>query len=101
MGLFETSTLKFDIDQIEEMEKKIKDTVIDLQDLKTKLIQSIDQLKKDWNTPAGKKFIKEVDTNWSVQIDKYVKVLNAVDELLKTAATEYEKVESSATKISF
>lgn len=95
------STLKFDIDEIKGMENKIQDTAKDLEDLKTKLIQSIDQLKKDWNTPAGKKFMEEVDINWAVQIDKYVKVLKAVDELLKTAATEYEKVESGATEITF
>lgn len=95
------STLEFDISQMNAMEKKIQDTAKDLGKLKEELIESIIQLKKDWNTTAGKKFMKDVDTNWSVQIDKYIKILEAVDQLLKTAATEYEKVELGATKISF
>lgn len=95
------STLKFDISQINAMEKKIQDTAKDLGKLKEDLIESINQLKEDWKTPAGEKFMNDVDTDWSVQIDKYIKILDAVNQLLKAAATEYEKVELGATKISF
>lgn len=95
------STLKFDINQINVMEKKIQETTEDLGDLKEKLIQSINQLKENWKTPAGEKFMKDVDTDWSLQIDKYIRVLEAVDQLLKVAATEYEKVELGAQKITF
>ena len=95
------NSLNFNISEIGNMRKKVKTTAADLRSFKTTLLKEIEILKKNWNTPAGKKFTSEVNTDWATQVDQYVKILGAVDELLIAAETEYKKVENSAKALSF
>lgn len=96
-----SSILKFDVSEIRSMKGKVEETAKDLDELKEKIVQSIEQLRGAWNTPAGKQFLDTVDIDWSQQVDKYIKILETVEELLETAATEYETVEAEAKKINF
>lgn len=103
MGLFGSTptSLKFDVAEIKKMRKKIQDTANDLKNFKTTLLNELDTLKKQWDTPAGKKFTSDVDTDWGTQVEQYIKIMNAVDELLEVAETNYTTVEEDAKKISF
>ena len=101
MAWGDPTSLKFDIQEISNMRKKLQDTSTDLGDFKTKLLKEVETLKENWKTPAGKKFTKDVDTDWAVQVDKYIKIINAVDELLKVAETNYQTVADKANSISF
>lgn len=93
--------LKFDIEKINEMKKSLADSADDLGTNKNKVIQSLDKLKKDWNTAAGKNFMQNVDTDWTKEVDKYIKIIGAVEKLLEEAATQYAKVEDEVDKIKF
>ena len=95
------STLKFDVEEIREMRNKINSTSSDLRNLKNRLLKEIEELKGDWKTPAGKKFFENVDADWAQQVDKYLKVIEAVDELLEVAEKAYKEVEEEAKKLSF
>ena len=101
MAWGDPTTLKFNVAEISKMRKKIQSTSKDLNSFKTSLLQEIEALKKDWKTPAGKKFTKEVDTDWASQVDKYITIIDAVDELLEVAEKNYKEVEEAVNKISF
>lgn len=89
--------LKFDIEKINDMKKSLSDSADDLNTYKDKVIQSLDKLKKDWNTAAGKNFMQNVDTDWTKEVENYIKIIGAVEE----AATQYAKVEDEVDKIKF
>jgi uncharacterized protein YukE len=64
--------LKFDIEKINDMKKSLSDSADDLNTYKDKVIQSLDKLKKDWNTAAGKNFMQNVDTDWTKEVENYI-----------------------------
>lgn len=101
MAWGDPTSLKFDVSEISSMRKQIQTTSADLAKFKTELLEEIRILKENWKTPAGKKFTKEVDTDWAKQIDKYITIIDAVDELLEVAEKNYKEVEEATKKVSF
>lgn len=101
MAWGDPTSLKFDVAEISKMRKKIQDTATDLDNFKTTLLKEVEDLKTNWQTPAGIKFTQEVDTDWAKQVEQYIKIIQAVDELLEVAETNYKAVEDEANKVSF
>ena len=101
MAFGDPKLLKFDTQQILSFQSEVQDAACDLQDLKNSLLNRLEELKKDWKTPAGKKFIEEVDMDWAKQVEKYITFLDAVNELMDVAANNYTEVEEVTRKISF
>lgn len=101
MAWGDPTSLKFDVAKISEMRKKIQDTATELEDFKTSLLQEVETLKTNWKTPAGKKFTERVDTDWAKQVEKYVTIIGAVDELLDVAEKTYQEVEDEVNKLTF
>ena len=67
--------------------------------LTTKLNQSLEQLKKDWNTPAGDKFFQDLEDDWSDQVAQYTKIVDAVSDLLDEAIKQYTPVQEAANNL--
>lgn len=102
MGLFDSNTLKFDVDEIKSMRQKLQGAAADLKDCNDTVKEGIEKLRnEDWKTPAGKKFMENVNTDWSEQVEKYVKVLNTLDELLGVAELDYSAVEEEVERATF
>lgn len=102
MAWGDPTSLKFDTESISLMRKKLQKTAEELRNYKIKLIGEFEALKTSWNTPAGRKFIKEViDIDWSNKVNKYINIINTVDELLKVAELDYKAVEEEARTLSF
>jgi len=94
--------LKFDIEEIKNMKKKCDDLINGpdgLTTLTTKLNQRLEQLKKDWNTPAGDKFFQDLEDDWSEQVAQYTKIVGAVSELLQEAISQYTPVKEAAENL--
>ncbi|MBQ2943226.1 MAG: WXG100 family type VII secretion target [Ruminococcus sp.] len=101
MAWGDPKSLKFDVEEISSMRTKLQDTATELKDLKVRLLQELETLKSKWKTPAADTFTKGVDNDWAKQVDKYVTIVEAVDELLAVAEKEYREVEEKANSISF
>lgn len=101
MAWGDPTSLKFDVSEISKMRTQIQNTSKDLASFKTTLLQEVENLKNNWKTPAGKKFTEEVDTDWAKQVDKYITIIDTVDELLEVAEKSYREVEEEAKKVSF
>ena len=101
MGLFEPTILNFDVYEITRMRSKIQETSIELAEFKNTLLLEMEVLKEQWKTPAGKKFMEELDNDWVKQVDSFIKITGAVSELLEVAESNYMEVEEEVKKITF
>ena len=93
--------LKFDVDKISELKGKVADVRGDLDEYKNTLKENLDAIKNEWNTPAGRKFMEEYDWDWLPQVDKYINVLEKLEELLGVAEENYRDVEEEASRLDF
>lgn len=93
--------LKFDIKKINDTIKAFEKTSTDLEDYKEKIVKAFDELKKDWNTPAGKEFMNKVNYDWFDEVKKYVNVIESVVELLNEASRQYALVEEEIENVKF
>lgn len=93
--------LKFDIEKLNDMKSKLVDTTAELENCKEEVINSLEDLKEKWNTKAGKKFMSNVNTDWTAEVDKYIKIIGAVEELLQEAAIQYATVEEEMEGLKF
>lgn len=101
MAWGDPTSLKFNVSEISKMRTQIQTTSKDLAEFKILLLQEVENLKNNWKTPAGKKFTAEVDTDWAKQVDQYITIIDAVDELLEVAEKAYKEVEDEVRKVSF
>ena len=101
MGLFGNDTLKFDVSDFEKMKEKIEEIVEELTEKNDNMLQSFENIKKDWDTAAGRKFTKDLNTDWSADVQKYITVLNAVKDLLEIARREYADLVEEARALKF
>lgn len=91
--------LKFDVDKLRETKAKCDEIKVSLTEKKTNLIKQLEDLRKDWQTDAGKAFFEDQNTDWEAQVDNYVRITDAISKLLDVAITQYEKVVSEAKRL--
>lgn len=101
MAWNDPTELKFDVDAISSMRSKLQSTSAELSNLSTKLLGEIEALKEKWKTPAGEVFVEKFDTGWVTQVNQYINIIDAVDELLEVAQTHYSTVEEAANAVKF
>ncbi len=101
MAWNDPTSLKFDVSAISSMRSKLQDTSTKLSNLSTTLLGQVETLKQSWKTPAGEVFVEKFDTGWADQVQKYITIIDAVDQLLSVAETHYAEVEETANAISF
>lgn len=91
--------LKFDVDKLRETKAKCDEIKLSLTEKKTNLINQLEDLRKDWQTDAGKAFFEDQNTDWTAQVDNYVRITEAISKLLDVAITQYENVVSEAKRL--
>lgn len=95
------SELQFDVEKLRSTKRKCEGLIQDLRDKQDELQTSLDDLREDWNTDAGKDFFKNQDNDWSEQVNRYIEIAGAVISLLECAIKEYAKVEDKAVSLRF
>lgn len=93
-------SLKFDIEKLENIKTECEAAKDQLTKLDTELSKSLEELKNQWKTPAGKKFFDDLDEDWSKQVQQYTKITGAIVKLLDKALESYRPVEEEADSIS-
>ncbi len=91
--------LKFDIEKLNSMIKKCENAKTDLEEKDKELSRNLETLREDWNTPAGDKFFRDLDDDWTKQVAQYTKITGAIIELLEAAIREYKPVEQQANDL--
>jgi len=65
----------------------------DLAKLRSDIVSSFEQLRRDWDTDAGKKFFKKkLEENLLSNLDYYFKVFEHISQNLTAASHKYEEV---------
>lgn len=93
--------LKFDVEEIENMRAQVEKTRVDLLSTSGKTVRLIEQLQKDWNTDAGKKLLKTVNTDWTEDVKKYAETLLVLDNILNEAKQHYSDVQEKVEALTF
>lgn len=101
MAWNDPTDLKFDVEKIASMRAKLDSTAQELKKLSETLLSEIEELKKEWNTPAGEAFKEKFQDGWSEQVNEYIRIISAVDDLLQVAETEYAQVENAVNALAF
>ncbi len=93
------ANLSYDLDDLKNAKKAIKGLKDELDACNTALNNDLTELKKGWDTDAGKKFFKDHKDTWTVYVKKYVKKLNGLQSMLQAVITEYDKIDDEVSKL--
>lgn len=98
MGLI-NNKLAFDLEDLKELRDNTKTVCDSLCEQRDSLKKGLDQLRKDWNTDAGRYFFEQIDANWEADIKKFEDTLAVFEEVLEDAIEQFEKVVEKAKSI--
>ena len=70
----------------------------DLSELIMRIVNTFEPLRTDWDTEAGRKFMREVDT-LSNHLRDYTQVLQHISDNLRIARDRYEEVFTAADAV--
>jgi len=87
--------LKFDIEKINQVITGLEELAEDLRRKKGEVVQALGDLKQYWNTSAGRSFMKNVDLDWTAEVERYVQYVGAVKSLLEEASIQYSHVQEA------
>lgn len=98
MAWLGTDGLEYDVAALNAMKKSVDDTCTEVKESKKNLIQNLDSLKTAWNTPAGKKFFQDIDTDWGPKVDKYAAALDTLSQMLESASKSYKTLDDEISQ---
>ena len=101
MGWLDPDKIQYNSEDIRDAKNQIKKISLSINETTNAVLKALDEMKKDWDTKEGRKFIREVDTDWSVQTKKYVKVLDALTEMLDMTCTIYSELDEKIQALKF
>lgn len=91
--------LAFNLDDLVMLHMQTETVCEDLHDQRDNLAKGLEQLRQEWNTPAGRYFFEQFDTDWEAEVKKFESTLNIFEEVLKDAIDEFQKVVDKADSI--
>ncbi len=91
--------LRFDIDSLVSMKTAIEGQMECLRTADNSVQEQMKQLKIGWNTPAGKKFFEEQNTEWETEIQNYIDTMKTLVSMLDYAIGEYEEIQRKVNSL--
>lgn len=92
--------VNFNLESLGKLKTKVADLQTDLTEVNTELKKKLEELEKDWQTPAGKEFFEKQKTSWDPEVKNYIKILGTLEEMLSEAIQKYEEIENEANRLS-
>jgi WXG100 family type VII secretion target len=91
--------LLLDKDAFTQASKDLRTKCEELKALRTNIKVSFEQLKKDWNSDAGKQFFERFESDLIANLEKYSTVFEYMSKNLSTASQKYEEVFRAADAV--
>ncbi len=91
--------LYLDKDVFNQSIASLKDKQKELEELRNNIEKSFDQLKKDWDSDAGKVFFKRFEDDLLNNLKKYALVFEYMSQNLADACQKYEEVFKAADAV--
>lgn len=89
----------YDIDKLKKAKEAIDDLIDNLNSDNEKLSESLADLKAGWQTDTGTKFFDEHKDTWTEYVNKYVKKLTGVSDMLQKAIERYKNIGSEVKNL--
>lgn len=91
--------LMLDKDAFLQASRELKSKCEELRKLRSNIQASFEQLKKDWDSDAGKQFFARFENDLIKNLDDYSKVFEYMSKNLSTASQKYEEVFGAADAV--
>lgn len=91
--------LTFNVDELNQLKEDTAKLCDSLEENRNSLKEGLEQLRKDWQTPAGAYFFESIDVDWESQIQKFIDTVTVFESILKDAVNELKAVEDKASRI--
>jgi len=91
--------LLIDQDAFTQAGKDLKNKCEELKMLRSNIVASFEQLKKDWDSDAGKEFFARFEKDLLENFDKHSTVFEYMSQNLSTASQKYEEVFRAADAV--
>lgn len=91
--------LYIDKDSLENGSCALINQIKEMETLKRDIMASFEQLRKDWDSEAGKLFFAKVDDDLIQNIDRYITVFDYMSKNLSTASRKYDEVFRAADTV--
>lgn len=92
--------LIYDTEKLNKAKKALDALRDDLDEDLGALDTALEDLKKGWNTEAGKTFFEDHQDTWSIYVRQYTKKLEGVSNMLLEAINEYDQVSQKVENLS-
>ena len=89
----------YDIDKLKKAKEAIDGLIDNLNDDNQKLTEALADLKAGWKTDPGAKFFDEHKDTWSEYVNKYVKKLTGVSNMLQKTIDRYGNIDSEVKNL--
>lgn len=84
--------LLLDKDAFSKASKELKAKGDELKTLRSNIVASFEQLRKDWDSDAGRQFFARFENELLKNLDDYSKVFEYMSTNLSTASQKYDEV---------
>ncbi len=91
--------LMLDKDAFAQAARELKGKCEELKTLRSNIQASFEQLKKDWDSDAGKQFFDRFENDLLKNLEDYSKVFEHMSGNLSTASQKYEEVFRAADAV--
>jgi WXG100 family type VII secretion target len=91
--------LLLDKDAFSQASRELKTKCEELKTLRSNIQASFEQLKKDWDSDAGRQFFARFENDLMKNLDDYSKVFEYMGQNLSTASQKYEEVFRAADAV--
>lgn len=82
--------LAFNLEDLKNLRTQTQNVLEDIREQRMDLKDGLNQLRKDWNTNAGREFFKNLDRDWESQAQMFEHTLVIFEEVLTDAITQFE-----------
>lgn len=91
--------LSFDVDDFSKIATQAETSKSDLLKQRDDAVRSIEELRKNWNTPGGRKFFESLDSDWAADVQKYVKTMDAFIDVMDEVITCFREIEETVGEL--
>ena len=96
-----SNQLKFNTDDLRTQASRLENIEEDLRQCSKDLTSKLADLRKDWQSEAGRAFFNKYDDSWITEIDSQCDKIQQLAGAVKTAANTYQPVEDEFNRINF
>lgn len=86
--------ISFNREDFLNIAKTARETKVEIQDAQSKVVEAVEELRKQWQTPTGRKFFENLDANWAADISKFTRTMDAFIDVMEEVEEQFRDIEN-------